>query len=288
MTTDSSLIVTKASGVRATFDPQRLRASLQRAGASPAISETIVEEILPQLVPGISTKKIHRMAFKLLGRRSSQLAGRYRLKQAIMDLGPSGFPFEKFIARILEHDGYQVEVGRIVEGKCVKHEVDVIAQKEEHHFMVECKYHNQPGRVCDVKIPLYVQGRFKDIEQRWVRIPGHGARFHQGWVATNTRFTSDALQYGECAGLHMMSWDHPLHGSLRDRIDRSGLYPLTCLTTLSSAEKKRILEQGAVLCQEICSDPALLSKAGVAPERVKKVLEEGAGLCATLMHHARH
>lgn len=279
--------VTKASGQRVLFAPEKLKASLQRAGADAETSAAIVAETLPKLSAGISTRRVHRMAFKLLHQRSKHLAARYRLKQAIMDLGPSGFPFERFIARMLEHEGYLVEVGRIVEGKCVKHEIDVIALRGDQHFMVECKYHH-PGRICDVKIPLYIQARFVDVEEQWKLIPGHGTKFHQGWLVTNTRFTSDALQYGQCAGLHLMSWDHPVEESLRARIDRSGLYPITCLSSLTHAEKQQILELGAVLCREICMDPSLLSRAGVRPNRWEAVLHEGAELCATLIDHGQH
>jgi hypothetical protein len=283
----TSVSITKASGQVVPFAPEKLRSSLLRSGATPKMSATILEEILPRVVEGISTKKLYRMAFNLLHQRSTHLAARYRLKQAIMDLGPSGFPFERFIARILEHEGYQVEVGRIVEGKCVNHEVDVIALRGDQHFMVECKYHH-PGRICDVKIPLYIQARFKDVEERWKLIPGHGTKFHQGWLVTNTRFTSDALQYGQCAGLHLMSWDHPAKESLKDRIDRSGLYPITCLSSLTRTEKQQLLELGVVLCAEICKDPVLLSRSGVRPARFAAVLKEGAELCATLIHHGQH
>jgi hypothetical protein len=273
----AELKVTKASGEVVPFAAEKLRSSLHRAGATQAISELILDAVLPLVRSGISTKKLYRIAYDLLKERSKHLAARYRLKQAIMDLGPSGFPFERFVARILEQEGYRVEVGSIVEGKCVKHEVDVIALKGEQHFMVECKYHH-PGRTCDVKIPLYIQARFKDVEERWKLIPGHATKFHQGWVVTNTRFTSDALQYGQCAGLE----------SLKDRIDRSGLYPLTCLSSLSRAEKQQLLDMGVVLCKEICQETALLSRAGVRPARFDAVLKEGAELCATLINHGQH
>ncbi len=269
------------------FSAGKLLASLRRAGADPGTSERIVEEIRRRLVPALSTRKIHRMAFALLRQRSKPLAGRYRLKQAIMELGPSGFPFEKFIARILDHEGYRVEVGLIVQGKCVKHEIDVIAMQDHRHFMVECKYHNRPGRVCDVKVPLYVQARFKDVEQQWQQLPGHGTMFHQGWVVTNTRFTGDALQYARCAGLHLLSWDHPKGQSLKDRIDRSGLHPITCLGSLTKAEKQLLLEAGTVLCSEICRDPDTLARAGVRTTRARAVLKEAGELCATRIAHGR-
>ncbi|MCH5685183.1 restriction endonuclease [Niabella sp. W65] len=82
-----------------------------------------------------------------------------------MTLGPTGFPFEKLTAAILESMGYSTRTGVIVPGHCVKHEIDVIATKEEHHIMVECKFHNRQGFVSDVKIPLYIQSRFLDVEK---------------------------------------------------------------------------------------------------------------------------
>ena len=41
--------------------------------------------------------------------------------------------------------------------------------------------------------------------------------------------------------------------SLKEIIDDSGLYPLTCLSSLTQEEKKALLEKGLVLVREICS-----------------------------------
>ena len=205
-----------------------------------------------------------------------------------MELGPSGFPFEKYLSEILAHKGYKVQVGKIVEGKCVKHEVDVIAEKDEQHFMIECKYHNSPGIFCDVKIPLYIQARFKDIESQWKIIPGHGAKFHQGWVVTNTRFTTDAITYGTCAGLKLVSLDYPKAGSLREMIEETGLYPLTCLTSLTQQEKKLLLGKKIVLCREVCHHPQYLHELNIPATRIKVILEEGNQLCHKLIRHDQH
>lgn len=202
MKNSNQIVITKASGVQESFSSEKLKRSLVNAGASEELSELIADEVQPKLYPGISTKKIYRIAHNLLLEQSGSLAAKYHLKSAIMELGPSGYLFEKFIAELLKHQGYSVKVGEFVKGKCVNHEIDVIAEKDHHHFMIECKYHNQPGTICDVKIPLYIQARFKDVEAAWIQLPDHGAKFHQGWVVTNTRFTSDAIQYGTCAGLH--------------------------------------------------------------------------------------
>ncbi|WP_026899265.1 restriction endonuclease [Daejeonella oryzae] len=275
----SDLIITKASGLKVTFSTEKFKRSLINAGADEEQAQLILNELKPKLYEGISTKKIYRIAHNLLRERSGHLAAKYHLKGAIMELGPSGYPFEKFIGEILKHQGYSIKLGEIVKGKCVYHEIDVIAEKEDHYFMIECKYHNQPGIVCDVKIPLYIQSRFKDVEQKWIQIPGHAHKIHQGWVVTNTRFTHDAIQYGICAGLQMLGWDYPKKNSLKDQIDMLELYPITCLTTLSKFEKQQLLDKNIVLCKEICDREYYLSDIGIKPSRIPLILEEGHQLC---------
>jgi hypothetical protein len=277
------ILITKASGEIVQFSERKLRSSLQRAGATDEQADRVMDEISNRLFKGISTKKIYRIAFNILRESSQHLAARYHLKRAIMELGPSGYPFEKYVGEILHQQGYKVAVGEIVQGQCVKHEIDVIAEMDHHHFMIECKYHNQPGTICDVKIPLYIQARFKDVEAQWLKLPGHGTKFHQGWVVTNTRFSSDAIQYGNCVGLHLLGWDYPIKGSLKDLIDKLGLYPITCLITLSKAEKQHLLERKIVLCKEICDNIQYLVQAGVNPSRIKSVLEEVTQLCQHLI-----
>lgn len=277
-----NILITKASGELRPFSGEKLMQSLLRSGADRQLAEQVAAEVTARLYKGISTKKIYRWAFNMLKERSKHLAAKYKLKRGIMELGPSGYPFEKFIGEILRYQGYRVSLGQIVKGHCVSHEIDVIAEKEAQHFMVECKYRNLPGTVCDVKIPLYIQARFKDVEAAWLKLPGHGTKFHQGWVVTNTRFTGDAIQYGTCAGLRLIGWDYPNGGSLRSQIDDLGLYPVTCLTTLSRTEKQQLLDKRIVLCKEICDDEALLLAAGVKTTRVAAVLKEASDLCLRL------
>lgn len=275
----SAILIERANGEMDVFAPSKLRASLSRAGAREADIDHVVHEVEGSLREGMRTREIYKIAYRSLRKRSRGTAGRYSLKQAILQLGPTGFPFEKYVGALLAHQGYRTTVDVVVPGKCVDHEVDVVAEKGDQHYMVECKFHSDPKRKCDVKIPLYIQARFKDVEQQWKLIPGHGAKFHQGWLVTNTRFTSDAVQYGECAGLYLLSWDHPHGESLRERVDRSGLHPITCLTTLTKTEKQRILDDGTVLCAEIMKDEKILGRAGVNDRKVAKIMKEVEELC---------
>jgi hypothetical protein len=227
----------------------------------------------------MTTKKIYQLAFNMLKAKSRVSASKYTLKKALMELGPSGFPFEKLVGKLLAQEGFSTQVGVLVQGNCVQHEIDVIAQKDNNHYMIECKYHSDQGRFCNVKIPLYINSRFLDVEKQWERQKGHESKLHKGGLYTNTRFTSDATQYGKCVGLLLTSWDYPRGDGLKDRIDRSGLHPLTALTTLTRGEKTKLLDKGIVLCKELHENPAFLEQIGIDKNRHQKILEDSEELC---------
>ncbi len=274
-----SINIVKYSGDVVPFDVDKLINSLRRAQASEELIQQIVEQVENKIYEGITTKKIYQMAFKILKGKSRVSASKYKLKKALMELGPSGFPFEKLVGKLLAHEGFSTQVGVIVQGDCVQHEIDVIAQKDNQHYMIECKYHSDQGRTCNVKIPLYIQSRFLDVKAKWEHQKGHETKLHKGGVYTNTRFTTDAVQYGKCVGLLLTSWDYPMGNGLKDRIDKLGLHPLTALTTLTKAEKTKLLDTGIVLCKELHKKPALLEQIGIDKKRHKKILEDSEALC---------
>jgi uncharacterized protein YqgQ len=268
-----NILITKSSGEQVKFSRKKLNKSLARAGAGKEDIRMIISEIEKLLYTGMHTKNIYKKAFALLRKRSRPMAARYKLKSAIMQLGPSGFPFERYIAEILKSEGYKVKVGQIIKGNCIQHEIDVIAEKDGQRFMIECKFHNENNRICDVKIPLYIQSRFLDVEKSGLK-----TKFHQGWIATNTRFSADAIQYGTCVGLYLLSWNYPSKNSLKERIDSSGVYPITCLTTLTGREKKALLDNMVVLAKDLCFDKKILSYIGISEVRINKIVAEAKGL----------
>lgn len=275
------IYITKASGEHEPFSDTKLRRSLERVNASPDIIDAIVEHVRKELKPGMPTTKIYRHAFALLRRQDRPTAGRYSLRQAVRELGPSGHPFEKLVGHLLASDGFSVEVGKIVQGSCVTHEVDVVAQKDDRHIMVECKFHNQPDIKSDVKISLYIQARFQDIEKAWQKYPGHREKFHEAWLVTNTKLTSDAIRYAECVGMKAIGWNYPAEDSLEIRIDRAGIHPITCLTTLTGSQKRQLIEKDVVLCRELSSKKGVLRQIGIQEAKIPAIINEAEQLCKT-------
>ncbi|MGE0018854.1 MAG: ATP cone domain-containing protein [Draconibacterium sp.] len=271
--------VIKGNGERVLFDKEKLKQALASSGAGTGEQELIAKQVEARIYNGIPTKKIYQMAFDLLKRESHKIAGRYRLKNAIMEMGPTGFPFEVFVGKIFETMGYEVETGIMVQGKCVQHEVDVIARKPGEMIMIECKFHMDSATKSGVQVPLYIHSRFLDVKAAWEEKYGKNIRY-QGGVVTNTRFSDDAISYATCAGLLVISWDYPAETGLKYRIDKTGLQPVTSLISLTKKDKQLLLEKGIVLCSQLDENQPLLREMGFTEIQIRKILTEAANLVA--------
>lgn len=269
-----ALQVTKSSGLSADFDVAKLRLSLHKSGAAPETADQIVAEIQRNLFEGVTTKDIYGWAFRLLRQKARPAAARYSLKQAMLQMGPTGFPFEAFISRLLQFEGWKTQVGLILEGHCVRHELDVLGEKDDQILIAECKYHNHRQKVSDVKISLYIHARFHDLERRWKETGEFAGKTVQGWIFTNTRFTDDAAQYGACSNLRLVSWNMPPGQGLKDWVDRSGLHPLSCLTALTRTEKQHLMEHGIVLVKDLLEHPQALEQIRLSQTRAANALQE--------------
>jgi hypothetical protein len=270
-----STLVRKADGESEQFDPAKLEHSLELAGATSTVRARVLASVMHELEPMMSTESIYRRAFEILRKDENlPVAARYSVKRAVFALGPSGFPFEVFIAEILRGHGWKTATGVSLLGKCAPHEVDVLAEKSGKRVGIEAKFHNDPGGKSDIKDALYVKARYEDLAQA----PDSGNRVDEGWLVTNTTFTHNAIRYAQCSGLTLLGWDYPKTRGLLTLIEEARVHPLTALTTLSDAEKRHLLDKKIVLCKSI-QTPHLLKEFGVKPERVPIVLEEAKRLC---------
>jgi hypothetical protein len=272
------IYVIKADGGREVFDVTKLEESLKNSGASDKAIQDVVAHISSELVQDMSTAEIYKHAFEVLHREEKPVALKYSIRHAIMELGPDGFPFEKYVAEIFKARGYETLTGQVVKGFCVEHEIDVVAWNNEKLVMVEAKFHNELVTKSDLKVVLYVKARFDDLRKVKFNY-GRERDLDEAWLVTNTKFSSTAIEYGSCqGGLNMIGWNYPPMGNLHDMIIEHNLHPITCLTSLNGREKKVLLEQGVVLCKTIADNPELLSSLGFKDAEKQKVLEEIGGL----------
>lgn len=272
--------IIKADGTVEVFEGTKLEASLRRAGASDTAAARIRHTIEASMGPMAESADIYRRAFQMLRQESRTSAARYSLRRALFDLGPTGHPFEDFVAELFKVEGWEVEGRRMIPGKCVTHEVDVYAKRGNEHLAAELKYHNSPGYKTDVKVALYVKARFDDIWQ-CKEEDKKVCPVDIGFLITNTKFTKQAIDYATCSGMQLLGWSYPQGASLYDRIIASGLYPVTALTTLRKAEKRLLIDQGISTCQQIRQHRDILRTIGLTPERIGTVVAEANTLCGT-------
>lgn len=271
--------VVKHSGIVVDFDSSKLRKSLLKSGANQDVVEAIMQHINNVIYDGIPTKQIYKIAFGLLKKESNSFAAQYNLRDAILLLGPAGFYFEKFIARIFESEGFTTQTNLTLNGKCVSHEIDVILKKDNQISMVECKFHSSNEVRTDVKVPMYILSRFNDLKDKNHIIYSKKDQISNCWIVTNSRFTSDAITFAHCSNLNLLSWDYPKNNNLRTKIDQKGLYPTTCLTTLTRSEKDRLLTLNCVLVIDLIKNPESLEQIGLSSNRMKNVIKEATSLC---------
>ena len=270
----NEILIIKSDGKREVFDQEKLRASLVHSGATEEAVGKVLSHVLPELHNDMTTGEIYKHAFSILQGISAPIAKSYSLRRAVIDLGPSGFPFEDFVAEILKVKGFKCETRQTVLGACVPHEVDVVAYNDEKLIMIEAKFHNELGTKSDLKVVLYIKARFDDLAENVFNYGGKDRSITDSWLITNTKFSTTAIHYGICKHLTMIGWNYPEKGNLQDMIEEEALHPITCLVSLSSGDKKTLLGEKIVLCSSIKEDPELLRKFLGKDFDIKPVIDE--------------
>jgi len=259
------MYIIKASGQRQKFRPEKIKGTLMRAGAPDEISNEIVREVQNKIRDGTTTKEILSFALKSLRKKRPEIASIYNLKNAIMQLGPTGFPFEKYLSKILIEHGYKVEVGKMIKGNLAVHEIDISASKEKK-YMVECKYHNDLGTYTGMKTALYVYARFLDLKKI----------FDQPWLATNTKFSNQVIKYSEGVNMKLTGWGYPANENLQILVESKKMYPITILNTLNKTFRGKLLKENFVTLKDLLDIPfkELKNKTKIPEETLKIVVEE--------------
>ncbi|MBI9068470.1 MAG: ATP-binding protein [Salinivirgaceae bacterium] len=253
---NNPILIKKATGEEQIFSFDKLEQSLQRAGAKPETIQLVLADMQKWIKPGFTTKMIYTRAFSFLRNEKTGSPIRYRLKQAMLEMGPSGYPFEILIGQLFSEEGFQTEVGQILQGMCISHEMDVIATQDQNQHLVECKYHKDQGKSVSIQVPLYVRARVNDIVDKRMTLDTFRDFKFTPWVVTNTRFSNDSVNYSRCKELRLLAWDYPSNNGLKEKLEHYKLYPITILTTLSLADKRLLLDKGWVSVKQLIENDA--------------------------------
>jgi hypothetical protein len=268
------IIITKSDGTKQPFLPEKLANSLRKVGTSSPVIEEITREVENSMKDGMTTTDIYRQALALLKQHHHPTAVKYSIRRAILELGPDGFPFERFVARIFRLWEFQTLVDQTVLGSCISHEIDVIAWNARKLVFVEAKYHNEFGMKSDSKVALYIQARREDVADVMFDYGGIKRKIDEFWLVTNTKFSEQAIKYGECKGLKLIGWNYPAKGNLHSIIEQNGLHPITTMSSLTRDQKKELIGHDVLACVDIIGDPSVLDRAGIKGEAKERSLTE--------------
>ncbi len=272
------MYITKADGKQELFKVKKLETSLRRAGAERSQILDIVRFIQTELTEGMHTQDIYKKAFELLRESNDPVAAKYSLRRAVFNLGPTGFPFEDFLGKLFEAQGYITKRRLFIKGRCVTHEIDLAAYSPTHSFVAEAKFHAQPGIKSDLQVAMYSYARFLDIKDEHI-CKGDQCGIISLSVITNTKFTDAAIKYAECTGINLLSWDYPKQRSLHDLIEQYSVYPITALTKLAGGQKQMLLNSGIILCSDLLKTPKSLHALGLNNQKTDAILGEASLLC---------
>jgi Holliday junction resolvase len=273
------MYVIKASGETEKFDLEKIKRTCLRAGATKELAEKIAKEVKKRSYDGITTREILHITLTLLRREEPHIASRYDLKGSLLRLGPAGFAFENLVSEILKEYGYSTKLRVIVNGACVSHEIDVIAEKDNKNYMIECKYHNFPGVYTGLKETLYTYARFLDLREGWEK--GTCRKFEEPWLICNTKFSEDAIKYSKCKGINLIGWNYPSKNNLKELIERKRLYPITILRNLDKKTQIKLANLGLVLAIDLLRTnfKELVNITKISTKKLKVLINEAEKVC---------
>lgn len=271
--------VVKKNGELEPYSEEKVIHSMNRVGVPQNLQPEVLAHVREKFVGEyMDTDELFHHVFEFLEPRDKKATLRFNLRKAIFDLGPTGFPFEKYVARIFQAQGYKTNVGITLQGECVTHEIDVLLEKDGRRAVVEAKFHNDGGVKTDIQVALSTYARFLDVAKR--------NNISDCWVITNTKLTTDAIAYAQCKNIKILAWNYPNENNLQDFVERPHMYPITTLSELTKDEKTRLIEDNIILTcdllkitpQEIKSFPL------VKRHRLVKALKSAELICNGANH----
>jgi len=259
--------VLKNDGTLEVFDRRKVEIALEKSGASAHLAHEVTDIVEGRLHESMRTSEIYRLAFETLAEYKPGAAFRYGLKRALLGMGPEGYPFETYVGAVLSSHGHETKLRQILNGKCIQHEVDVVAKKDGKTIMYECKYHNRPGLRCHIQNALYTYARLLDLRDVGV--------VESGVLATNTKFSYDVIQYAQCAGLGLLGWSYPQVGSLQQLIEAQKLYPVNMLSGVDRHIFYRLHSSSIITVKEfLLATDTRLERAGVHRKAIESMREQ--------------
>ncbi len=264
------VFVIKMNGEKAEFNEEKIIHTAMRAGASRELAEEVAKAVRSRIYNGITTREILKMVREELKKHSPYLARVYTLKDAISLLNPDIYEFEYYVASLFRLKGYNVKRSPEPKprGRCVEHEIDVLAEKDGKIIVVECKHHHKERTFTGLDVVMRQHARLIDLKDGWRDGKKNSIDVQEAWVATNTKFSEHAIKYARCRGIKLLSWRYPEGNSLADWVNSMKAYPLT-IVNLPLKYREALLPYGVWNTVDFMNaDDKILRKSGLTDVQI--------------------
>lgn len=273
-----SFYVINYRGERKPFSITKVYRGARKAGASKELAREISQIIQGEAYPGIKTSEIFERIRELLNRQSLKLGIKFSLKEGMKKLGPSGFPFEKFIGEIFARQGYKVKLNQYLQGHCLKYEIDFLAEKGNLVYVGECKFKAllEEGLIHS-ETALAYWAKTLDMRKGNVFEKKEFDGFNvKPILVTNAKFSKSAAKYSKCTGIELLGWKCPKSGGLESIIDKNGFYPITILPSLKEGLVEVFIKRKIVLAKDVLEiNPQKFSKQiGISESVLNSLIKE--------------
>ncbi|MBS3126500.1 hypothetical protein J4453_03620 [Candidatus Woesearchaeota archaeon] len=105
--------------------------------------------------------------------------------------------------------------------------------------------------------------------------------FTQALLVTNTKFSTQVLDYAKGTGLQLMGWRYPYDNGLESNIEKFRLYPVTMLASLDKEKVDMLLRENLFLIGDLCrkDEKELSVMLRISKSKAIAILEEARSLC---------
>lgn len=241
--------IVKWDGRREQFDLNKLQRSLLRLGAPLEVAKNVSEQIEREAYPGMTSKEIFDLATAKLNLHEPAISLREDLKTSLAKM-KGGSDFEEYVRLIFRAHGYTVKGNRVIQGRCVAHEIDGIAESGDECIYLEVKHHSSVHSYTPFDVTLAAKAKWDDLQSGY-ESGSTSYCFSRVLVVNNTRLSVHASQYAECVGIDHLGWNAPLGRGIDCMIEEKGLYPITILKTLHKEERDILSTNGILTLRQL-------------------------------------
>ncbi len=245
----SKIWVTKADGKRQSFQRYKIVNTCLRMNVSEEVAEAVADKVEKKIYNGIPTHRVLKMVFEYLQLERSTFKHRIDLRRAISLLRPVP-DWEHFVQMLLGELGYAVTPNQIVRGRCVEHEIDAVARKDNETVLVEIKHHYKYHTSTGLDVCRIIRATFEDITEGY-DLGLNSINCTKTMIVCNTKLSNHARRYAKCRGIDHICWNVPLEHGLDLIIEEKKFHPITLIKNLDRKTEEKLGDKGIVLLRQL-------------------------------------